>query len=200
MSVTMQEQWGDSVLAANLSGSGNKAVKDLVLLDVTPLKSMLIAGSGNVSKDDIEEMLKKFYAAFIITMQQLVKSLKLNLSLSLSFLLLLLLLKSASSNFIPIKGIRAFSRYTTTPRVRALRLLFHAHNRSHSGVYIQIFKLAEVTNSHHKLSLERRKLRATGAVSVLLGSSIAVKNVVRPIRLPEVKKLPPYTTWIFLDK
>ncbi|KAJ0795600.1 putative [histone H3]-lysine(4) N-trimethyltransferase [Helianthus annuus] len=93
-------------------------------------------------------------------------------------------------------------------------------------------KLAEVTNNHHKLSLERRKLRATGgnqtvvlltkrqkdaidmqngvnasnddsdnsssqedghASAVLLGSSIAVKNAVRPIKLPEVKKLPPYT-------
>ncbi|KAJ0754117.1 putative [histone H3]-lysine(4) N-trimethyltransferase chromatin remodeling SET family [Helianthus annuus] len=100
-------------------------------------------------------------------------------------------------------------------------------------------KLAEVTNNHHKLSLERRKLRATGAnqtvvlltkrqkdaidmqngvnasnddsdssnsqedghaSAVLLGSSIAVKNAVRPIKLPEVKKLPPYTTWIFLDR
>ncbi|KAI3726301.1 hypothetical protein L1987_66098 [Smallanthus sonchifolius] len=100
-------------------------------------------------------------------------------------------------------------------------------------------KLAEVTNNHHKLSLERRKLRATGAgqtvdlltkrqkdaidmqngvnanngdsdssssqedghaSAILLGSSIAVKNAVRPIRLPEVKKLPPYTTWIFLDR
>ncbi|KAD4888180.1 hypothetical protein E3N88_20253 [Mikania micrantha] len=100
-------------------------------------------------------------------------------------------------------------------------------------------KLAEVTNNHHKLSIERRKLRATGAnqtidlltkrqkdaidmqngvnasngdsdstssqedghaSAILLGSSIAVKNAVRPIRLPEVKKLPPYTTWIFLDR
>lgn len=100
-------------------------------------------------------------------------------------------------------------------------------------------KLAEVTNNHHKLSFERRKLRATGAgqtvdlltkrqkdaidmqngvnadngdsdstssqedghaSAILLGSSIAVKNAVRPIKLPEVKKLPPYTTWIFLDR
>lgn len=36
--------------------------------------------------------------------------------------------------------------------------------------------------------------------AILLGSSIAVKNAVRPIKLPEVKKLPPYTTWIFLDR
>lgn len=38
------------------------------------------------------------------------------------------------------------------------------------------------------------------ASAILLGSSIAVKNAVRPIKLPEVKKLPPYTTWIFLDR
>lgn len=36
--------------------------------------------------------------------------------------------------------------------------------------------------------------------AILLGSSIAVKNAVRPIKLPEVEKLPPYTTWIFLDR
>lgn len=36
--------------------------------------------------------------------------------------------------------------------------------------------------------------------AILLGSSIAVKNAVRPIKLPEVQKLPPYTTWIFLDR
>ncbi|KAK4346475.1 hypothetical protein RND71_032814 [Anisodus tanguticus] len=34
----------------------------------------------------------------------------------------------------------------------------------------------------------------------LLGSSIAVKNAVCPIKLPEVKRLPRYTTWIFLDR
>ncbi|KAL4582261.1 hypothetical protein LXL04_006805 [Taraxacum kok-saghyz] len=38
------------------------------------------------------------------------------------------------------------------------------------------------------------------ASAILLGSSIAVKNAVRPIKLPEVNKLPPYTTWIFLDR
>ncbi|XP_010263481.1 PREDICTED: histone-lysine N-methyltransferase CLF-like isoform X2 [Nelumbo nucifera] len=36
--------------------------------------------------------------------------------------------------------------------------------------------------------------------AVLVGSSFGMKNVVRPIKLPEVKKLPPYTTWIFLDR
>lgn len=39
-----------------------------------------------------------------------------------------------------------------------------------------------------------------GSTAVLLGSNVAVKNAVRPIKLPEVKKLPPYTTWIFLDR
>lgn len=36
--------------------------------------------------------------------------------------------------------------------------------------------------------------------AVLLGSNVAVRNAVRPIKLPEVKRLPPYTTWIFLDR
>ncbi|VFQ60881.1 unnamed protein product [Cuscuta campestris] len=38
------------------------------------------------------------------------------------------------------------------------------------------------------------------ASAILLGSSIAVKNAVRPIKIPEAKRLPPYTTWIFLDR
>ncbi|KAG5245691.1 hypothetical protein OIU76_002147 [Salix suchowensis] len=38
------------------------------------------------------------------------------------------------------------------------------------------------------------------STAVLLGSSIPVKNAVRPIKLPEVNKLPPYTSWIFLDR
>ncbi|KAL7607337.1 hypothetical protein Lser_V15G20112 [Lactuca serriola] len=100
-------------------------------------------------------------------------------------------------------------------------------------------KLAEVTNNHYKLSVERRNLKTSvadqtvdlltkrqkdaidmqngvnannddsdssssqedgHASAILLGSSIAVKNAVRPIKLPEVDKLPPYTTWIFLDR
>ncbi|KAL3633946.1 hypothetical protein CASFOL_022708 [Castilleja foliolosa] len=36
--------------------------------------------------------------------------------------------------------------------------------------------------------------------AILLGSSYVVKNVVRPIKLPEVETLPPYTTWVFLDR
>ncbi|CAL5187867.1 unnamed protein product [Lathyrus oleraceus] len=39
-----------------------------------------------------------------------------------------------------------------------------------------------------------------GSTAVLLGSNVAVKNAVRPIKLPEVRRLPPYTTWIFLDR
>ncbi|KAH7520201.1 hypothetical protein FEM48_Zijuj08G0119100 [Ziziphus jujuba var. spinosa] len=38
------------------------------------------------------------------------------------------------------------------------------------------------------------------STAVLLGSNVAVKNAVRPIKLTEVKRLPPYTTWIFLDR
>ncbi|KAF2283740.1 hypothetical protein GH714_014701 [Hevea brasiliensis] len=38
------------------------------------------------------------------------------------------------------------------------------------------------------------------STAVLLGSSIPVKNAVRPIKLLEVKRLPSYTTWIFLDR
>ncbi|XP_019444689.1 PREDICTED: histone-lysine N-methyltransferase CLF-like [Lupinus angustifolius] len=39
-----------------------------------------------------------------------------------------------------------------------------------------------------------------GSTAVLLGSNVAVKNAVRPIKLPAVTRLPPYTTWIFLDR
>lgn len=36
--------------------------------------------------------------------------------------------------------------------------------------------------------------------AVLLGSSIAVKNAVCPITLPMEKRIPPYTSWVFLDR
>ncbi|KAK9096981.1 hypothetical protein Sjap_022478 [Stephania japonica] len=36
--------------------------------------------------------------------------------------------------------------------------------------------------------------------AVRLGCNFGAKNSVRPMKLPEVKKLPPYTTWIFLDR
>lgn len=41
---------------------------------------------------------------------------------------------------------------------------------------------------------------AHASTAVLLGSNVPVKNAVRPIKLSEVKRLPPYTTWIFLDR
>ncbi|KAI3805192.1 hypothetical protein L1987_27342 [Smallanthus sonchifolius] len=34
---------------------------------------------------------------------------------------------------------------------------------------------------------------------ILLGSDIPIKSSVPPINLPKVEKIPPYTTWIFLD-
>lgn len=36
--------------------------------------------------------------------------------------------------------------------------------------------------------------------TVLIGNNFGGKNGVRLIKLPEVPKLPPYTTWIFLDR
>ncbi|KAF5808901.1 putative Heat shock protein 70 family [Helianthus annuus] len=41
--------YGAAVLAANLSGNGNKAVKDLILLDVTPLSLGISADGGYMS-------------------------------------------------------------------------------------------------------------------------------------------------------
>ncbi|CAL5036987.1 unnamed protein product [Urochloa decumbens] len=37
-------------------------------------------------------------------------------------------------------------------------------------------------------------------LNIILGGNIGAKNAIRPIKLPEVTKLPPYTTWIFLDR
>lgn len=36
--------------------------------------------------------------------------------------------------------------------------------------------------------------------AILLGSSIAVKNAVRPIKLVDANKVPRFTTWIFLER
>ncbi|EER89265.1 hypothetical protein BDA96_10G061500 [Sorghum bicolor] len=36
--------------------------------------------------------------------------------------------------------------------------------------------------------------------NVIFGGNLGPKNAIRPIKLPEVPKLPPYTTWIFLDR
>ena len=38
------------------------------------------------------------------------------------------------------------------------------------------------------------------SLNVILGGNLGAKNAIRPIKLPEVSKLPPYTTWIFLDR
>ncbi|VAI82985.1 unnamed protein product [Triticum turgidum subsp. durum] len=37
------------------------------------------------------------------------------------------------------------------------------------------------------------------ASTVMLGGNLTAKNVTRPIKLPEAPKIPPYTTWTFLD-
>uniref|UniRef100_A0A7N0UVB1 Uncharacterized protein n=1 Tax=Kalanchoe fedtschenkoi TaxID=63787 RepID=A0A7N0UVB1_KALFE len=78
-------------------------------------------------------------------------------------------------------------------------------------------KMSSVTNYLFELSQNRRQAplfvnnvdsdllsnalvdKPTPSV-VLLGSGITVRSSVCPIKLPEVKRLPPYTTWIFLDK
>ncbi|KAL6606135.1 hypothetical protein ACP70R_041788 [Stipagrostis hirtigluma subsp. patula] len=36
--------------------------------------------------------------------------------------------------------------------------------------------------------------------SAIVSGNLGAKNAIRPIKLPEVPKLPPYTTWIFLDR
>lgn len=36
--------------------------------------------------------------------------------------------------------------------------------------------------------------------TIIFGSNLGGRSVVRPIKLPEVQKIPPYTTWIFLDR
>ncbi|KAG5535607.1 hypothetical protein RHGRI_023387 [Rhododendron griersonianum] len=56
----------------------------------------------------------------------------------------------------------------------------------------------DITNGDMDSSSSQEDGHASSAI--LLGSSIAVKNAVRPIKLTEVKRLPPYTTWIFLDR
>lgn len=41
---------------------------------------------------------------------------------------------------------------------------------------------------------------SSASSSMLLGGNLGGKSSIRPIKLPEVTKLPPYTTWIFLDR
>lgn len=41
---------------------------------------------------------------------------------------------------------------------------------------------------------------SSASSSMLLGGNLGGKSSIRPIKLPELTKLPPYTTWIFLDR
>lgn len=55
-----------------------------------------------------------------------------------------------------------------------------------------------VNGEKDKTNIHEDSLPSSSAV--LLGINYGAKNSVRPIKLPEVPKLPPYTTWIFLDR
>lgn len=55
-----------------------------------------------------------------------------------------------------------------------------------------------VNGEKDKTNIYKDSLPSSSAV--LLGINYGAKNSVRPIKLPEVQKLPPYTTWIFLDR
>ncbi|KAK9667803.1 hypothetical protein RND81_13G012100 [Saponaria officinalis] len=62
---------------------------------------------------------------------------------------------------------------------------------------------ADAVNMQIGVDANSRENNSSGSqddTTVLLGTNVPVKNSVRPIRLPEVKRLPPYTTWIFLDR
>jgi len=66
-----------------------------------------------------------------------------------------------------------------------------------------IKRQSDAINMHNGMDASSRDTDCSGSqedAAVLIGSSIPTKNAVRPIKLPEVKKLPPYTTWIFLDR
>ncbi|XP_047315515.1 histone-lysine N-methyltransferase CLF isoform X2 [Impatiens glandulifera] len=63
---------------------------------------------------------------------------------------------------------------------------------------IDMQKGIDLTNGDKDSNNSQEDGQASSAI--LLGSSIAVKNAVRPIKLTEVKRLPPFTTWIFLDR
>lgn len=41
---------------------------------------------------------------------------------------------------------------------------------------------------------------SSASSTMLLGGNLGGKSSLRPLKLPEVMKLPPYTTWIFLDR
>lgn len=66
-----------------------------------------------------------------------------------------------------------------------------------------IKRQSDAINMHNGMDASSRDTDCSGSqedAAVLIGSSIPTKNAVRPIKLPEVKTLPPYTTWIFLDR
>lgn len=82
---------------------------------------------------------------------------------------------------------------SSTGTQRSLDLLTRRHKDAidmHNGIHAS--QGDKESNGYHEDS--------HSSTTVLLGSNVAVKNAVRPIKLPEVKRLPPYTTWIFLDR
>ncbi|KAJ7535828.1 hypothetical protein O6H91_12G047800 [Diphasiastrum complanatum] len=50
--------------------------------------------------------------------------------------------------------------------------------------------------------METVTLQEEGCISspIVFGSASGTKSVVRPVKLPSTQKIPPYTTWIFLDR
>nr|AEZ06400.1 CLF-like protein [Aquilegia coerulea] len=63
---------------------------------------------------------------------------------------------------------------------------------------ICMFNASELNNGEKENNGCEEDRYASSAV--LLGASFGAKNVIPPIKLPQVNKLPPYTTWIFLDR
>lgn len=55
---------------------------------------------------------------------------------------------------------------------------------------------ADKSNNHSSF-LEDGNASSTTMVQ---GSSVPVKISLRPIKMPDVKRLSPYTTWVFLDR
>lgn len=52
-------------------------------------------------------------------------------------------------------------------------------------------------NNNHSSFLEDGNASSSTMVQ---GSSVPVKISLRPIKMPDVKRLSPYTTWVFLDR
>ncbi|KAK3131692.1 hypothetical protein QOZ80_6AG0510020 [Eleusine coracana subsp. coracana] len=51
--------------------------------------------------------------------------------------------------------------------------------------------------AENKINLNESSFSTSNGI---MGGNFGAKNAIRPIKLPEVEKLPPYTTWIFLDR